>query len=73
MSILFQTIIDAGKQMRNGFVSFIAHVGETECFAAKFAVAGIDDDVMFFPKFSFAKALKAESCYGPTTMEKSTP
>ena len=34
--------------MRNGFFGFVAHVGETKCFAAKFPVAGIDDKVMFF-------------------------
>ena len=34
--------------MRNGVFCFVAHVGETEGFSAEFAVAGIDDEVMFF-------------------------
>ena len=36
--------------MRNHFFGFVAHVGKTECFAAEFAVAGIDDEVVFFPQ-----------------------
>ena len=34
--------------MRNGFLSFIAHVGQSKRFSAEFAVARIDDEVMFF-------------------------
>ena len=36
--------------MRNRFVGFVAHIGESKRFAAEFAVAGIDDEMMFFAK-----------------------
>ena len=42
-----KAIIQTRKQMRNRFVGFVPHVGETERFALNFAVAGIDDEVMF--------------------------
>ena len=34
--------------MRDGFLGFIAHVGETEGLAFDFAVAAVDDEMMFF-------------------------
>ena len=37
--------------MRNCFFGFVAHIGETEGLAFEFAVAGIDDEVMFFAQF----------------------
>jgi len=36
--------------MRNGFFGFVAHVGEAERLAFEFAVAGVDDEVVFFAK-----------------------
>lgn len=37
--------------MRNGFLGFVAHVGETEGLTFEFAVTGIDDQVMSFAQF----------------------
>ena len=34
--------------MRDGFLGFIAHVGETEGLAFDFAVTAVDDEMMFF-------------------------
>ena len=34
--------------MRNRFLGFVAHVGEAKGLAFDFAVAGIDDEVVFF-------------------------
>ena len=34
--------------MRDGFLGFIAHVGETKGFAFDFAVTAVDDEMMFF-------------------------
>jgi hypothetical protein len=34
--------------MRDGFLGFIAHVGEAEGLAFDFAVAAVDDEMMFF-------------------------
>ncbi len=36
--------------MRNCFFGFVAHVGEAEGLASDLAVAGVDDEVMFFAK-----------------------
>ena len=36
--------------MRNGFFGFVTHVGEAEGLAFEFAVAGVDDEMMFFAK-----------------------
>jgi len=33
--------------MRNRFLGFVAHVGEPECLAFDFAVAAVDDEMMF--------------------------
>ena len=38
--------------MRNGFFGFVAHVRESKSLATEFAVAGIDDEVMFFAEAS---------------------
>ncbi len=38
--------------MRNRFFRFVAHVGETKGFALNFAVAGINDQMMFGPQFA---------------------
>ena len=38
--------------MRNSFFGFVAHVGEAEGFATEFAVAGIDDEVVFLAQAS---------------------
>ena len=40
------------EQLRNGFLSFVAHVGEPEGLAFDFAVAGVDDEVMFFAEIA---------------------
>ena len=34
--------------MRDGFLGFIAHVGKAEGLAFDFAVAAVDDEMMFF-------------------------
>ena len=34
--------------MGNGFLSFVAHVGEAESLAFDFAVAAVDDEMMLF-------------------------
>src|SRR2546430_15507554 len=47
-----KTIIQTREQMRNRFLGFIAHVGEPKCLFSEFAVAGIDDEMMFFAEFS---------------------
>src|SRR5689334_12938135 len=44
------TVVQAGEQMRHSLVGFVAHIGETECFAAEFAVTWVDDQMMFFAK-----------------------
>ena len=38
--------------MRNRFLGFVAHVGEAKGFALDFAVAGIDDEMMFGPQIA---------------------
>ena len=38
--------------MRNRFFRFIAHIRETERFAFDFAVARVDDQMMFAPQFA---------------------
>src|ERR1700737_635650 len=42
-----QNVVEATEQMRNSFFGFVAHVGEAESFATEFAVAGVDDEMMF--------------------------
>ena len=34
--------------MGNGFLGFVAHVGKAEALALDFAVAAVDDEMMFF-------------------------
>src|SRR5438270_12249275 len=46
LRFLFQHVVETGKQVRNCFFGFVAHVGETKRFAAELAVTGIDDEVM---------------------------
>ena len=46
--VLSEAIIKASKQMRDGFLGFIAHVGETKGLAFDFAVTAVDDEMMFF-------------------------
>src|ERR1051326_8599546 len=43
-------IVETSEQLQNGLLRFIAHVGQAERFPAEFAVAGVDDDVMFLAK-----------------------
>ena len=45
--MLLKTVIQAPEQMRNRFFGFVAHVGEPECLAFDFAVAAVDDEMMF--------------------------
>src|SRR5207245_431822 len=47
-----QNIIETGEQMRNRFFRLVAHVRETERFAFDFAVARVDDQMMFAPQFA---------------------
>ena len=49
-SLLSEDVVEAREQMGNGLFGFVAHVGKTESASAKFAVAGIDDEMMFFAK-----------------------
>src|SRR5438270_8174740 len=49
---LAQTIIQTRQQVRDGFFGFVAHVGEAEGLALDFAVAAVDDEVMFFAEIS---------------------
>ena len=42
-----QNIIETREQMRDRFFRFVAHVGETKGFALNFAVAGIDNEMVF--------------------------
>ena len=37
--------------MRNGFLSFVAHVGKAEGLTSDFAVTRVDDEVVSFTKF----------------------
>src|SRR2546430_10011997 len=48
---LSQTIIETVQQTRNCLFGFVAHIGEAEGFALNFAVAGIDDEMMFSAQF----------------------
>src|SRR5437667_2768585 len=50
-STLSQTIIETVQQKRNCLFGFVAHIGEAEGFALNFAVAGIDDEMMFSAQF----------------------
>ena len=47
-----QNIIETREQMRNRFFRFVAHIRETKGFALNFAVAGIDDQMVFSPQFA---------------------
>ena len=38
--------------MRNRFFGFIAHIREAKSFSTKFAITGIDDEVMFLAQAS---------------------
>ena len=52
LRFLFQDVVETSEEMRNGFFSFVAHVGQAKGFAAEFAVARIDDEVMFLAQAS---------------------
>ena len=51
LRFLFQDVVETSEEMRNGFFSFVAHVGQAKGFAAEFAVAGIDEQVMLLAQF----------------------
>jgi hypothetical protein len=50
-SLLLQNVVEAGEQMRNSFLGFVAHVGQAERLATNFAVTGVDDEMMFLAQF----------------------
>src|SRR5688500_12856139 len=47
LPLLTKHVVETPEQMRNGFLRFVAHVGEAEGFAFDAAVAAVNDEVMF--------------------------
>ena len=47
---LLEAIVETGEEMRDGFFGFVAHIREAEGLTFDFAVAAVDDEVMFFAR-----------------------
>src|SRR5207248_7289917 len=43
---------EAGEEMGNGFLALVAHVGQAEGLAFDFAIAAVDDEMMFFARIA---------------------
>src|SRR5215472_4293304 len=47
-----QNIVEAGQQMRNSLLCFVAHIRQPKSFTSNLAVTGINHQMMFFPQLS---------------------
>ena len=46
-----QHVVQTSQKLGNRLFRFVTHVGEAEGLALDFAVAGIDDEMMFLAQF----------------------